>query len=71
MPIYIHQRTDWPAWRWDHDALAPALSDIRHRQGRLLGWMELLGFALRQQAGLLRPGEAGGRSTCYVLAATD
>lgn len=52
MPIYIHQKADWPVWRWDHDALAPTLSDIRHRQGRLLGRMESLGFALRQQATL-------------------
>jgi Fic family protein len=49
---YIHQRPDWPHFRWDHETLAPALAQIRHRQGRLLGRMEGLGFALRKEAQL-------------------
>lgn len=49
---YIHQLPDWPSFRWDHEALAAPLANIRHRQGRLLGRMEGLGFALRKEAEL-------------------
>jgi len=49
---YFHQLTDWPQFTWDQDALASQLADIRHRQGRLLGRMEGLGFSLQQEAAL-------------------
>jgi len=49
---YIHQLPDWPKLRWDREALAAPLADIRHRQGRLLGRMEGLGFSLRKEAEL-------------------
>ena len=52
MTRYIHQLSDWPKFRWDQHALAGTLADIRHRQGRLLGRMESLGFLLRQEAEL-------------------
>ena len=52
MTRYIHQLTEWPKFTWDHDALAALLADVRHRQGRLLGRMEGLGFSLRQEAKL-------------------
>src|SRR2546427_10102212 len=52
MAKYIHQLPDWPRFHWDHDALATLLADIRHRQGRLLGRMESLGFSLQKQAEL-------------------
>lgn len=47
---YIHQRDDWPEFRWDEAALAARLAAVRHRQGRLLGRMEGLGFDLRNEA---------------------
>ncbi len=47
---YIHEIDDWPAFRWDEGALAAKLADVRHRQGRLLGRMEGLGFDLRNEA---------------------
>lgn len=50
MSRYIHQRPDWPKFHWDQDALAAPLAGIRHRQGRLLGRMEGLGFALQKEA---------------------
>jgi Fic family protein len=50
--LYIHERPDWPRFRWDQEALAGALAEVRHRQGRLLGRMEGLGFPLRQEAEL-------------------
>ena len=47
---YIHDDPDWPGFRWDDGGLAGPLAEIRHRQGRLLGRMEDLGFDLRQEA---------------------
>ena len=49
---YIHQNPDWPNLRWDNAKLLPLLADVRHRQGRLLGRMEGLGFRLRAEASL-------------------
>jgi Fic family protein len=49
---YIYQRRGWPNVHWDQDALATRLADIRHRQGRLLGRMESLGFSLQKEAEL-------------------
>jgi Fic family protein len=51
-PVYIHQRPEWPHFRWDQGALAGSLAEIRHRQGRLLGRMEGLGFPLQKEAEL-------------------
>ena len=52
MPSFIHQLPAWPRFHWDPNALAAPLANIRHRQGRLLGRMEGLGFALRKEAAL-------------------
>jgi Fic family protein len=49
---YIHQLREWPHFRWDQKALAGSLAEIRHRQGRLLGRMESLGFTLQKEAEL-------------------
>ena len=49
---YIHEQSDWPNFRWDESRLTPLLADIRHRQGRLLGHMDALGFRLRGEANL-------------------
>jgi Fic family protein len=48
--IYIHELQDWPGFIWNRDALADMLADVRHRQGKLIGHMEALGFDLRQEA---------------------
>ena len=48
----IHRLPDWPRFHWDQKALAAPLADIRHRQGRLLGRMEGLGFSLQKEAEL-------------------
>lgn len=47
---YIHQLKDWPALRWSQERLAGRLAAVRHRQGRLIGRMEALGFPLRSEA---------------------
>lgn len=50
--MYIHERKEWPKFEWDQAGLAPLLAAVRHAQGRLLGRMENLGFALREEATL-------------------
>ena len=47
---YIHEQADWPNLRWSNEELAQPLAAVRHRQGRLIGRMEALGFALREEA---------------------
>ena len=48
--IYIHQQPGWPRFHWRQEGLVDQLAAVRHRQGRLLGRMEALGFDLRQEA---------------------
>ncbi len=47
---YVYEKDDWPAFRWDEGTIAAKLAAVRHRQGRLLGRMEGLGFDLRNEA---------------------
>jgi Fic family protein len=47
---YYHERPEWPQFRWDSEKLANPLAAVRHRQGRLIGRMEGLGFSLRDEA---------------------
>ena len=49
---YIHELKGWPKLTWDGDFLAAPLAEVRHKQGRLLGKMEALGFDLRTEASL-------------------
>lgn len=48
--MYIHEQRDWPWFTFDQAALAGQLAAVRHRQGRLIGRMEGLGFRLREEA---------------------
>ena len=50
MPEYIHDRQAWPQFTWRMDVLADRLAAVRHRQGRLLGRMQGMGFDLRAEA---------------------
>lgn len=47
---YIHEKAGWPGFRWDHERVSARLLEIRHRQGRLTGRMEGLGFQFRAEA---------------------
>ena len=49
-PLYLHQQPDWPGLEWRQEELTGRLGRVLHRQGRLLGRMESLGFDLRQEA---------------------
>jgi Fic family protein len=48
--MYIHELQDWPRFQWNREQLAELLAAVRHRQGKLVGHMEALGFNLRQEA---------------------
>jgi len=48
--VYIYERPEWPAFSWDSERISQRLVDVRHRQGRLIGRMEGLGFQLRTEA---------------------
>src|SRR6202167_614833 len=48
--MYIHELRAWPKFRWSTKKLAEPLASVRHRQGRLIGHMEALGFNLQQEA---------------------
>src|SRR5271166_3359560 len=52
MMSYIYDRQDWPKFRWGHEHLEGQLATVRHAQGRLIGRMETLSFALRAEATL-------------------
>lgn len=48
--VYIHQRPEWPVFAWKQEAVASLLSDVRMRQGRLLGRMQALGLSEQDDA---------------------
>lgn len=52
MTTYIHQRIDWPQFRWEPGKIARKLAAVRNRQGRLCGRMEELGLRLKTEANL-------------------
>jgi Fic family protein len=47
---YIYEQEAWPSFRWDEQRLFQPLAKVRHRQGRLVGHMQGLGFSLRTEA---------------------
>jgi Fic family protein len=48
--MYIHELHDWPRFDWNRERLTEPLAAVRHRQARLIGRTEALGFNLRQEA---------------------
>jgi len=52
MVTYIHERPDWPDFRWDIAGLAEPLAAVGRRQGHIAGRMAVLGFQLRAEAEL-------------------
>ena len=49
---FIYEQGGWPKLGWRPEHLMETLAAARHRQGRLLGRMEALGFQLRAEAAL-------------------
>lgn len=50
---FIHENPAWPRFFWNAEALTGPLAAVRHKQGRLLGRLQSLGFELRDEANLL------------------
>ena len=50
--MWIHEHQNWPDFVWDTESLASKLADVSHRQGVLLGRMEMLGLELKHEANL-------------------
>jgi Fic family protein len=50
MSLYIHQLEDWPNFTWDDEELLFSLGQVRNLQGKLMGKMLTLGFALQEEA---------------------
>jgi len=50
MTTYIHELPDWPQFHWDSKGLTAVLTTARHKQGRLIGQMEALGFGAKEEA---------------------
>jgi len=50
--LYIWSKPDWPQWRYDLAALAPALAAVTGAQGLLLGRLMDVGIAQRGEANL-------------------
>jgi len=48
--MYVHERNDWPNFKWNADFISTKLGNVRHRQGRILGQMQGLGFRLQEEA---------------------
>ena len=47
--MYIYQKKNWPKFSWDADIISPLLGEVRHRQGKILGLMQGLGFRLQEE----------------------
>jgi len=52
MPVFIYQLPAWPSFKWNAEKISLLLTEVRHQQGKLLGRMERLGFALQSEATL-------------------
>ena len=50
--MYIHQQPDWPAFRWNSEALLAPLTECPHRQGLLLGGLSSMGFPALERPAL-------------------
>lgn len=52
MKPYIHQKEDWPNFKWSNEAILTLLGKVRNLQGKIVGKMENLGFELKSEAAL-------------------
>ena len=47
--MYIYEQKNWPHFLWDQERLNPLLIQLRHKQGRLIGGMESIGFHVQDE----------------------
>ncbi|AIM39135.1 cell division protein Fic [Sphingobacterium sp. ML3W] len=52
MAVYLHERHNWTVFMLDDEKILNLLSEVRHLQGKIIGKVELLGFALKDEANL-------------------
>jgi Fic family protein len=50
MSLYIYEQPNWTDFVWDKEAVLLKLMSLRHKQGKLMGKMQMLGFDLQQEA---------------------
>lgn len=48
--MYIYENSNWPNFTWNKERVIRPLATVSHRQGRLIGRMEGLGFLLQSEA---------------------
>lgn len=48
--MYLHQRRNWTDFTWDEEKVFPKLSEVRFKQGQILGAMSQIGFDLQNEA---------------------
>lgn len=48
--VCSHEFSHWPHLHWNSEKLSGPLPSLRHRQWRLIGRTEALGFKLQQEA---------------------
>ncbi len=49
MPKYIYQHENWPNFTWDEKEISPLLGQVRNLQGKIIGQMNVFGFALKEE----------------------
>ena len=47
--MYVHEKKDWPKFTWDAEVISATLGAVRHRQGKILGQMQALGFRVQEE----------------------
>lgn len=50
--MFIYQNKNWPYLTWDDHTLSMQSSEVRYRQGKILGHMQALGFKLQEETAL-------------------
>jgi len=50
--VYIHEKTHWTNFYWNTELILSKLVTLRHRQGKLQGYLEVLGFVVRNETTL-------------------
>ena len=47
--MYIYEQKNWPKFAWDKELITKILGSVRHRQGKILGQMQALGFQIQEE----------------------
>jgi Fic family protein len=47
--MYLHEQKNWPKFTWDTALITKIVGSVRHRQGKILGQMQALGFRIQEE----------------------